>query len=124
MSLDLSNKKGVAYNTTPSTLTDFSTVTAATFDGGDIDNANMIQLFVDATAGSVSLDTLPTSLTGSNGQELLVDGVQLTVIKSDVTGNTLSITDPLSTDVFSFVNIKGERYSLVFDGSNTRWIIV
>ena len=115
MSLDLSNKKGVAYTAfaTPQT-TDLSTLTAAAFTAGDsaVDSGTFI-VFVDSSAGAIALAPA-TDIEG------LESGDVMKVTKGDTSSNPISFTDPVTGAEISFINRQLESYELIFDGA--QWI--
>lgn len=123
MSLDLSNKAGRAHNTTALAAADLTGVTAATFDSGDIADAGNFLLQVDTSAGNIDAATMPTSLV-VGGEEMLIDGVRLTIIKVTPDGNRVTFVDPVTAINYAYVNRPGESISLVFDTSTGagRWI--
>lgn len=123
MSLDLSNKSGRAHNVAAFAGTDLSGVTAATFDSGDVANAGSFLLQVDTSGGDIDAGTLPTSM-ALGGTELLVDGVELTIVKTTTDGNTVTFADPVTGITYAYVNRQGESMSLVFDTSTGagRWV--
>lgn len=124
MSLDLANRNGRAHNVAPFVAADFSGVVAATFDSGDLAKAGKLLLQVDLTANGMDLNTLPTTLLDANGAELLEDGLKLTVVKVDVTGNNLTFLDPVTGVSYDYVNRRGESISLVADWSTgaAQWV--
>lgn len=124
MSLDLSNKVGRAHNTVPFTGADFSGVALATFDSGDVAKAGTLVLYADFTANAMSANTLPVTLLDANGVEMLVDGFELTILKTDASSNGASFLDPISGVTYDYMNYPGESITLVMDRSTgtARWV--
>ena len=89
MSLDLSNKSGRAHNGTVFAAADFSGLTATNFNSGDIATAGKLLLQVNLTANGMNAATLPITMK-IGAEEILVDGFELTIIKTDATSNSLT----------------------------------
>ena len=117
MSLDLDTKAktGVALvDSSAALITNLATIADSDFTAGEavVDSAKFIA-FVDASAGPIVIAP-GVGITG------LVSGDTLKVVKADSTQNGLEFTDPATGQTFSYVDGRGESYSLIFDG--TRWV--
>lgn len=123
MSLDLSNKAGRAHNVALFAAVNLAGVTAATFDSGDIANAGKFLLHVTTDAGDIDAATLPASMF-FNGEEMLIDGVEVTIVKNSPDNNKITFIDPITGINYSYVNRAGESITLVIDTSVTpaRWV--
>lgn len=118
MSLDLSNKKGRAHNNTLFAAGDLSTITAATFDSGDIMQAGKLLLILgDLTTDAVA-NTLPTTLLLPDGSEAFEDGFEITIVKNSTENYQVTFTDPITGIDYTFVDRRGESITLVFDTSS------
>lgn len=127
MSLDLGGKVGMAHNKTPyvtHATNGLADVTGATFDSGDLTEAGSLLLQVDTTAGLVNVETFPTSLLDADGNEVLQDGVKLTLVKVSNDTNKLRFADPITGIVYSYADRYSESFSVVFDTASgqRRWV--
>jgi len=114
MSLDLSGKAGVAKMAIANAVTgNLSTLAVGDFTiGSDAEVSNRFIVFVDTTAGNITI-TPSTSLNG------LESGDVMKVIKSDNSVNRLLFTDPDTGANIGYVNRQYESMTLVYDG--TAW---
>lgn len=124
MSLDLSAKTGRAHNVAAFAAADFSGVDISTFDSGDVANAGKFLLHVDMSGGAMDANTMPVTLLDANGAELLEDGVEISIIKNDVSSNNLTFVDPVTGITYDYVNRRGESLTLVMDRSTgaAQWV--
>lgn len=124
MSLDFANKTGLAFATSLYSGA-LGAIVATVFDGGaGADNASVLRLDFDTAGGDVDLNGLPTTLTASDGSEVLVDGLQLVCIKGTFDASKLVFTDPIFGYVYAFVNQQSEAITLTFsdDGVTRQWV--
>lgn len=132
MSLDLSNRTARVHNTAAfdvdgTTITDLSTVALGTFDSGEVEEAGKFLLQATMSGGAdLDANTLPVTLVSAAGEELFIDGVELTIIKVDATPAKVTFLDPVTGINYAYVNRQGESITLVYDASqgagNERWV--
>lgn len=114
MSLDLSDKTGVAYTefTTPLT-TNLSALTSAAFvNGTPPTDAGKFVVFVSPAAD--------LTITPSTSFVPLESGMTMVVVKANTNNKKLLFTDPETSAALNYVGKQFESYTLVFDG--TQWI--
>jgi hypothetical protein len=114
MSLDLSDKTGVAYTefTTPLT-TNLSAITSANFVNGTIpEDAGKFVVFV-APATDLTITPSTTFVT-------LQSGMTMVVVKANTNAKRLLFTDPETSAALNYVGKQFESYTLVYDG--TQWV--
>lgn len=118
MSLNIA-AEGFSFSTTA--VTDITAVAAATFDGGnaDVESADL-QLQVDTSAAGAPVDLAGLPAPVALG---VCPGATLTLVKTNVGGQNLVYTDPVTGITYSYVNKQGESITLEADLVNDQWVV-
>lgn len=121
--LDLSGKKGLAF--TQGTFPNFSTLVHASFDGGNVNDADKFIVKVDTSSGDVSANALPAAMRLADGvTEAFVEGAEVTLVKVTPDANKITFMCPMLGINYAHVNQPGESITLVLDANNgaPRWV--